>query len=356
MVNKLRDRILLEFGIFRLLLVILALLFTSTICSASEWRTVELPARALNIVENHGALWVCGADELISVSEDGANTWTTKHVAKNGSLLLIVGFSGEQFGYAAGTGGRMLVTRDGGSTWDSIAVPSEVVYEASFSDEEHGIIHAQRGIYDTNDGGATWVPVPIDFSDGDLKGFSHVLSVVALDAKHLAIVLSEGNSSANDYRLLLTEDGGATWGVSSVPSTGLRKLSAHNGEYWFAGMEVIEKDKRGGGYGVPLVMHSPDGGAMDSSAKMGKKRILPVQQTRMPVLGRCRRTASAGKSCWLLDFCAREDCYFEVGSGEGSDLCCGNRLKLLDGDGNTNHASVFQKFGIHCTSGFRSPS
>jgi hypothetical protein len=44
-----------------------------------------------------------------------------------------------------------------------------------------------------------------------------------------------------------------------IPSTGLANLSAGGGEYWFAGMEVIEKDKPGGGYGVPLVMHSPDG-------------------------------------------------------------------------------------------------
>ncbi|MGB2589652.1 MAG: YCF48-related protein [Candidatus Acidiferrum sp.] len=259
MAKKLRGRTHSHFGIFRLLLVVLAVFFNGTVSSASEWRTVELPARALNIVENNGTLWVCGADELIAASADGANTWTTKHVTRNGSLLLTVGFSGEEFGYAAGTGGQMLITKDGGGTWNSIAVPSEVVYEASFSDENHGIIHAQRGIYETNDGGTTWVPVPIDFSGEDLKGFSNVLSVVALDVKHLAIVLGEGNSSAYDYRLLLTADDGAKWTVSMIPSTGLGKLSAHDGEYWFAGMEVIEKDKPGGGYGVPLVMHSADG-------------------------------------------------------------------------------------------------
>ncbi len=133
-----------------------------------------------------------------------------------------------------------------------------MVYEAAFSDQKHGIIHTPRSIYTTSDGGATWVPVQIDLANENLKGFSHVLTVVALDANHMAIVLSQGNSSAYDFRLFFTKDGGMKWSVSEIPSTGLGKLTAHDGEYWFAGMEVIEKDKPGGGYGVPLVMHSPD--------------------------------------------------------------------------------------------------
>lgn len=86
-----------------------------------------------------------------------------------------------------------------------------------------------------------------------------MLTVLASDENHMAIVLSQGNSAASAYKLSLTKDGGTKWTSSDVPSTGLRKLTSHGGEYWFAGMEVIEKDKPGGGYGVPLLMHSPDG-------------------------------------------------------------------------------------------------
>src|SRR5580704_6491426 len=217
----------------QLFFIFVVLLFNVAASSASDWRTVELPARALGIAENNGALWVCGADELIATSVDGGNTWTVKHNAKNGSLLLTVGFSDEQFGYAAGTGGQVFFTSDGGKTWNSAKVPSQVVYEAAFSDEKHGIIHTPRDIYTTSDGGATWVPVKIDLVSEDLKGFSHVLSVVAPDANHMAIVLSQGNSSAYAYKLFLTKDGGTKWAVSEIPSTGLGKLSSHGGEYWF---------------------------------------------------------------------------------------------------------------------------
>lgn len=242
----------------RLFFAIPMLLLHVAASSASEWRTVELPARPLSIAESNGTLWVCGADELIAASVDGGNTWTTKHTRGDGSLLLTVGFANAQFGYAAGTGGQLFFTSDGGTTWNSTKAPSEVVYEAAFSDEKHGIVHTPRIIYTTSDGGATWVPVPIDLASEDLKGFSHVLSVVAPDSDHMGIVLSAGNSHVYAYKLFLSKDGGMKWAASDVPSTGLGKLSSHAGEYWFAGMEVIEKDKPGGGYGVPLVMHSAD--------------------------------------------------------------------------------------------------
>jgi photosystem II stability/assembly factor-like uncharacterized protein len=245
-----------HFSKIRQLLFIFVSLFIAAAFSASEWRAVELPARALDIAENNGTVWVCGADELIAASSDGGNTWTVKHNAKNGSLLLTIGFANEQFGYAAGTGGQVFLTRDGGQTWGSAKVPSQVVYEAAFSDEKHGIIHTPRDIYTTNDGGVTWIPVRIDLASEDLQHFSHVLDVVAPDVNHTAIVLSAGNSSVYPYKLLLSKDGGVKWAVSEIPSTGLGKLSSHGGEYWFAGMEVIEKDKPGGGYGVPLIMHS----------------------------------------------------------------------------------------------------
>jgi photosystem II stability/assembly factor-like uncharacterized protein len=248
------------FAKFRFLLLFSVLFSNAVISAASEWRTVPLPARPLNIVENNSSLWVCGADASISVSADGGTTWTQKHLVKNGNLLLTIGFASERFGYAGGTGGEILTTKDGGNTWDSRKAPADVVYEAAFSDETHGIIHTPHAVYFTADGAVTWASVPIDLASDDLKKFSHVLSVVSVAAKQMAIVLSEGNSSVYAYKLFLTRDGGANWTALDIPSTGLNKLSAHAGEYWFAGMEVIERDKPGGGYGVPLIMHSADAG------------------------------------------------------------------------------------------------
>lgn len=127
-------------GFRQFLLVLVVLLFNSASLPASEWRTVALPARALNIEENNGSLWICGADELIAVPADGGKNWTTKHNVANGRLLPSLGFADKRFGYAAGTGGAILVSTDSGDTWTAVKVPSQIVYQASFSDPKHGII------------------------------------------------------------------------------------------------------------------------------------------------------------------------------------------------------------------------
>jgi hypothetical protein len=249
----------LRLPIFYWLLALWSLLGISKSASASEWRTIELAARPMNIYENNGALWVCGADELTANSTDGGKTWSVLHSVKNGGVLLTVGFANERFGYAAGTIGALLITNDGGKTWDRMRVPAQVIYEASFSDEKNGLIHTPRAIYTTSDGGATWAALEIGWGSDDLKGFSHVSTILALDAKHRIIVLSEGNAAYYHQKFLVTKDGGLNWKVADVPGTGLTRLTKQGGEYWFAGMEVIEKDKPGGGYGVPLLMYSVDG-------------------------------------------------------------------------------------------------
>jgi hypothetical protein len=74
-----------------------------------------------------------------------------------------------------------------------------VIYAASFSDEKHGLIHTPRSVYTTSDGGTTWIPVKIDLENQDLKGFSHLSTILALDPKHMTIVLSEGNAAYSNW-------------------------------------------------------------------------------------------------------------------------------------------------------------
>ena len=99
---------------------------------AEEWRRVDLASRALGIVENHGTFWVCGSQEMIASSADGGTTWMTKHFDANGAALLAMGFADEKFGYAAGAGGVLLFTDDGGETWIAQSVDTSVIYAAAF--------------------------------------------------------------------------------------------------------------------------------------------------------------------------------------------------------------------------------
>jgi Photosynthesis system II assembly factor YCF48 len=245
----------------------------STINPSSKWDTVELPSRPLNITENKGVLWVCGAAELISESRDGGKTWSVQHFVKNGGVLLTIGFADERFGYAGGTSGALLLTDDGGKTWRRIQAPAQVTYEASFSDKMHGLIQTPKAIYKTSDGGASWAAAEIGLGSEELEGFSHVAAILPLNAKQMMIVLSEGNSTYYSCKFLVTHDGGLNWKITEVPNTGLTRLTKHGGEYWYAGMEVINKDKPGGGYGVSLLMHSADGENWTHVTKWSQKEF-----------------------------------------------------------------------------------
>lgn len=217
-------------------------------------------------------MWVCGADELVARSTDGGKNWDVTHLVKGGAVLLTVGALSGRSAYATGTGGALLFTHDGGKKWARVIVPSQVVFAASFSDGEHGVIQTPHIIYTTPDGGATWNPVKIDLGSPDLQGFRFVRGLIALDSRHMAIIMSQGNAAYYAYKLLVTHDGGATWTVEDIPHTGLNSLTVKGGEYWAAGDEVVDRANRGG-HAVPLVMHSADGENWTHSVPWGPKEF-----------------------------------------------------------------------------------
>jgi photosystem II stability/assembly factor-like uncharacterized protein len=233
---------------------------TASAVGATEWRMIELPSRPLNIVENHGTLWTCGADEMIARSTDGGKNWSTRHLGKGGAILLAVGFANAQFGYATGTGGTLLITQDGGEIWVLQRTGVGTIFAASFSDGQHGLIHTPSAVLYTADGGGSWNPVPLP-PKGDERspGFKFVFGLGVLDEKRMAVMFKDGGAEYNSQKLEITEDSGKTWKMVDIPSVTLYSFTTHGGEYWTMGTEVIEKDKPGGGYGVPVALHSKDG-------------------------------------------------------------------------------------------------
>jgi photosystem II stability/assembly factor-like uncharacterized protein len=235
---------------------------------SNPWRPVVLRHPAVAIASSGSTLWVCGADEMIAKSNDGGKNWEVKHETISGSVLLSLGFANEQVGWATGSAGNLLLTQDGGTSWKSIRVGTDPIYRAAFSDGQHGLIHTIATVQFTTDGGVSWTPVPTLKSDSELKDFKYVLSLAALDADHMAVLLKEGPAQFYDQRIVATQDGGKTFKTINIPNVGLIELTTHQGAYWAFGHEVIEKDKPGGGYGVPLVMHSVDAENWEHSPRL----------------------------------------------------------------------------------------
>jgi photosystem II stability/assembly factor-like uncharacterized protein len=244
--------------------------------ASSPWNLVASPFRPMEITAQDKTLWVCGADEMILSSKDGGATWETDHQNRDGETLLDISFVNEKIGFAQGTGGLLLSTEDGGQTWKSHIVPG-TMRAFSFADAQNGIavigegpsgskvtsigqaLPLQGSVKITHDGGGHWEDIPALNSE-DLRSFSQTISIAALDSLHFLMLRRQ--PGVEDI-FVITKDGGKSWNIIRPQNDAStrelpRMVYIHQGEYWAFGYELIHREQ-GGGYGVPLTLHSKDG-------------------------------------------------------------------------------------------------
>ncbi len=230
----------------------------------------------MNIKARGATLWVCGVDETISSSADGGTTWQTRHQNPDGEVLFDIAFVNDKIGHAAGTGGVLLSTDDGGRTWKRHIVPGRLRL-FSFANAMSGIaVVSERAtnlrisssdqaspvegsVKITHDGGENWENVPAINSE-ELRPFAQTLSIAALDDSHFLLLRRQ--PEVEDV-FLVTKDGGTSWKAvhpqnDATNRTLPRMVFVEEGEYWAYGRELVHREK-GGGYGVPLALHSKDG-------------------------------------------------------------------------------------------------
>jgi photosystem II stability/assembly factor-like uncharacterized protein len=209
---------------------------------------------------------------MIVSSKDGGATWEINHQNRDGEVLLDISFVNEKVGHAAGTGGLLLSTDDGGHTWKSHVAPG-AVRAFSFADAINGIAVIGEGhpsprvsssdqavpiegtVKITHDGGEHWEHIAAINSE-ELRPFVQTLSIAALDGSHFLMLRRQ--PEVEDV-FLATKDGGKSWKVVRPQNDATnrvlpRMVFVHQGEYWAFGGELVHREK-GGGYGVPLALH-----------------------------------------------------------------------------------------------------
>lgn len=188
-----------------------------------------------------------------------------KHKTVEGGSLLNIDFADSRFGYAAGTGGVLLTTVDGGETWTAHPGISESILQISFSDPEHALIRTSASLLFTVDGGLHWSAVSPGQNEEDIKEFPYTFSLVALDGSHMAAMLKQGDAQYESQAFLFTRDSGKSWSFLNIPNVTLYSFLRAAGRYWAVGTEVIHKEQPGGGYAVPVALYSSDGEKWDRS-------------------------------------------------------------------------------------------
>jgi photosystem II stability/assembly factor-like uncharacterized protein len=244
--------------------------------AARSWTDVHPPFKPTNISTIRGAFWLCGPEEGIASSSDGGNTWEVKHRNPSGRALLSISFLDERIGYAAGEGGLLLSTTDGGKRWAAYHAGVGSVQAFSFADASHGIavLTDHRGKLEigslsevqgvpflesvvklTRDGGKHWDDVTALKTDDELRPYTEVLSVAALDSTHYLVGIRQPGVAVG---YAATKDAGATWKLVRVDNVFATRVFVHNGEYWAFGIEYLDRQNHGG-YGAPVSLHSKDG-------------------------------------------------------------------------------------------------
>lgn len=224
----------------------------------SNWIESSLPFRPFNITAIDDSMWLCGLDETIAISTNGGETWQIQHQKQNGEVLLKIAFVDANVGHAAGTSGLLLSTNDGGKSWSPHTAVA-TIKDFSFADSLNGIANINGTVKITTDGGDHWEDVQFLQTDEKLKKYSDVQSLAALSPTHYAVALHQHVSGGQDI-LASTIDGGKRWTATNLENTVASSLFVRDGEYWNFGIEYLGREHNsGGGYSVPVTLHSTDG-------------------------------------------------------------------------------------------------
>jgi inhibitor of cysteine peptidase len=168
--------------------------------------------------------WAVGARSLLRTTDGGQN-WSV--VAEPPQPIARVAFVSRDLGWgvaaAAGRGprpalpsGALVVSRDGGRTWQAVDIPG-AVQSVCFVDAQRGMAAGNAVVWRTADAGQTWVPsFTSPAASGEttnpraLAGFTADIQC-ADGAVAWALFTNPGAMMQTGWALYRSDDGGASW-------------------------------------------------------------------------------------------------------------------------------------------------
>ncbi len=146
---------------------LLAIGDNATVLTTSDagktWKAVKVPTHERGdvflsafIEPGNGRIWIAGNMGMVLASEDKGATWRMAHPPEDISWNAIAA-SGQGV-WLVGEAGNVQHSTDNGKTWQRITVPTDVSLNAiAFSDAGHGVIVGLTGtILVTANGGKSW--------------------------------------------------------------------------------------------------------------------------------------------------------------------------------------------------------
>jgi photosystem II stability/assembly factor-like uncharacterized protein len=191
-----------------------------------------------------------------------APVWTNQRSGVTARLRGVSAVS-DRVAWASGSGGTVLRTVDGGSTWQTLAIPGAEKLDFrdvdAISEQIAYVLSIGNGdssrIYKTMDGGRTWVQ---QFINTDPKAFFDAMAFWDADR---GIAFSDSDSG--QLVILRTANGGRSW--SRVPLESLPPALENEGAFAASGTNVAVHGRDHvwigtGAASVARVLRSADGG------------------------------------------------------------------------------------------------
>jgi len=145
--------------------------------------------------------WAAGHGGVIIHTADGGQTWRIQRESSSeNSPLFDIQFPSPSVGYACGSYDTFLKTTDGGKTWTLTAPGMDYIYNGlAFLDEETGYLVGEFGtVLRTTDGAKSWERLDLGGYEGSLFG------ITLLDPQRILVYGVAGN-------VFRSEDGGHHW-------------------------------------------------------------------------------------------------------------------------------------------------
>ena len=161
--------------------------------------TTEMLTSVSFVDDMHG--WAAGHGGIIIHTRDGGEHWEVLRESSPGNLPLFdIQFVSREVGYASGAYDTLLKTTDGGRSWRSIPTGSDVIYNGLFfHDAENGFLLGEFGsLLKTSDGGESWEQVDIGDYQGSLFGITFLSP-------------REAVAYGINGKLMVSRDGGESW-------------------------------------------------------------------------------------------------------------------------------------------------
>ena len=179
-----------------------------------------------------------------------AHRWTVAASLGTGITANDATFVDAQSGWAVGTGGTLLATRDGGTSWVQVVVgATDDLRHVRFADTRRGYAVGGTALLSTTDGGASWQRITSPTLPGGLGD---------LAAPSMATLVALAAPAGSTSGIWVSADDGGSWRQSFAVPSGLalsQLLFTSPTSGWACGTAGLFHSTDGGQSWVPLDLH-----------------------------------------------------------------------------------------------------